>query len=141
MARMKIEVQKLADEGARLEQEINQLETQLAGKRGELAGIKRAVALVTGQEAEVTSAPPPRKERARNVKETVLSALEGAGPTGLTVNQLLERTERDGAHLERGTVSSLLSRFKREGLLMLEDGRYFIAPKTAPVVTGWGQMN
>ena len=125
MARMKAEVQKLEAEKARLKGEIEALERRADRLRGEMIGIERAIALVGGSPSPGAE-DPVKRERARNVKETVLTAVQAAGPQGINVNQLLERTEREGVHLERGTVSSLLSRFKREGILAMTDGRYFV---------------
>lgn len=124
MARMKEEIKKLEEERSRLDARIAELENNLFSLKGERSGLDRALAILAGREtaAETT----PRKERARGVKETVLAAVQNAGKDGITVGQLLDRTQREGIHLERGTVSSLLSRFKREGVLEMEDGRYFI---------------
>jgi cell division septum initiation protein DivIVA len=122
---MRPEIQRLVVEKERLQQAIADLENQLSGLKGELSGIQRAMALVSGTEPEVVTATPKR-ERARNVKETVLGVVQASSPDGINVNQLLERAAREGNHLERGTVSSLLSRFKREGVLDMKDGKYFI---------------
>jgi cell division septum initiation protein DivIVA len=132
---MKVEVSKLLSEKEKLRAEIAALQNQLAGKKGELSGIERAISLVSGDDAESEAIPAPEKrERARNVKETVLNAVEGAGQHGITVNQLLERTQREGKHLDRGTVSSMLSRFKRDGVLSMVDGKYSLAIR--PDMTG-----
>jgi len=124
MARMREEIKRLMEERARLDAQIQDLEHKLHGLKGERAGFDRALKMLGGQESAADQ--PIRKERARGVKETVLAAVQNAGSAGLTVSQLLERTEREGVHLERGTVSSLLSRFKREQILDMEDGKYFV---------------
>jgi predicted nucleic acid-binding Zn-ribbon protein len=118
MRKMKPEIQRLNEERDRLVREIVALQNQLTG-------IERAIALVSG---EIVEPSPVKRERTRGVKEAVLGAVEGAGGMGINVNELMQRTEREGVHLERGTVSSLLSRFKREGVLSMKDGRYYVVP-------------
>jgi hypothetical protein len=109
----------------RLIEERERLAKQIEALQSELRGIDRAISLMKG---EVT--PPQeaadRKPRARNVKETVLALVQKAGHDGLNVNELLTAAQRENIHLERGTVSSLLSRFKRENVLDMKDGRYFL---------------
>jgi len=134
---MKEEIKKLEEERAQIEAQIADLEAKLSGLRGVADGLERAMTIVAGKELLPNRDVPTRRERARGVKEAVLGAVQNAGPKGLTVGQLMDRTQREGIHLERGTVSSLLSRFKREGILDMEDGRYFdraIAAREAQLV-------
>ncbi len=115
-------MQKLRDERDRLLREIEALKNQLIAT-------ERALSIIDGTEYR-PSEPQPR-ERARNVKDTVLGLLAQAGESGLSVNQVLEAARVKGIELDRGSVSSLLSRLKRESTLDMRDGQYFVRPPKA----------
>ena len=65
----------------------------------------------------------PRAPRS-NVKQTVLALLEDAGASGLNATIAVERAAQAGTSLERGTVSSLLSRLKNEGVVKYDGSVY-----------------
>lgn len=69
----------------------------------------------------------PRAPRS-NVKQTILELLERAGDAGLNATSAVETAARDGISLERGTVSSLLSRLKNEGVVVYDGSVYKLAP-------------
>jgi len=105
--------------------ERERLKAQIEALQNQLKGLDTAISLLNGDDkGETTNAPP--RARARNVKDIVLLIVQDAGSKGISVNDLLERAQKNGVHLERGTVSSLLSRMKRESVLDMEDGRYFV---------------
>ena len=107
----------------RLLGERERLRLQIEALQNQLLGIERAIALMDGSAGE-TGVSSNGRERARNVKDTVLGLLAQAGEAGLTVTKCVEMAQKQGSHLERGTVSSLLSRLKREEILDLKDGSY-----------------
>jgi hypothetical protein len=113
----------------RLQDERERLVAQMEALRNQIVGIDRAIALLEGTDYKMQEEARPR-ERARNVKDIVLGLLADAGATGLSVNQVLEKARAKGFELDRGTVSSLLSRLKREYTLNLDTGQYFIRPPT-----------
>jgi hypothetical protein len=112
----------------KLIEERERLVKQIEALHGELRGMDRAIAVMKGEAASPQEAE--RKPRTKNVKDTVLSFVEKAGQEGLNVNELLLAAQRVNIHLERGTVSSLLSRFKRDNILDMRDGRYFLQRPT-----------
>jgi hypothetical protein len=112
----------------RLQEERERLLAQMEALRNQIVGIDRAIAVLEGTEYKTPEARP--RERTRNVKDIVLGLLADAGTGGLSVNQVLEKALAKGSELDRGTVSSLLSRLKREHTLDLETGQYFIRPPT-----------
>jgi hypothetical protein len=67
--------------------------------------------------------PTPRKKRS-GIKDTVLDLLNEAGTTGTNGALAVETAERRGVHLDRQSVSSLLSRLKADGITVYEDQRY-----------------
>jgi hypothetical protein len=109
----------------KLIEERDRLRTQIESLKSELRGIERAIALLSGEDVNGTATPATRG-RAKNVKDTVLGFLAEAGAPGLSVTKVMEMAQRRGFHVERGSVSSLLSRLKREGVLDLKDGAYTI---------------
>jgi hypothetical protein len=115
---------------SKVEEEIDRLQKQISGLQHELAAAQRIKAMLAGESAE--QAQPRIKNR--NVKDTVLGLLANASETGLTVNEVLEHAESQGKHLDRGSVSSLLSRLKREAVLDLVDGSYRVKNPSAAVV-------
>lgn len=112
-------MQKLREERDRLLREIEAL-------RNQLIATERALAIVEGTDFRQPETRP--RERARNVKDTVLGVLAEAGERGLSVNQILDIARSRGVDLDRGSVSSLVSRLKRESTLDMRDGQYFVRP-------------
>jgi hypothetical protein len=112
----------------KLIEERERLVKQIEALHGELRGMDRAISVMKGEAASPQETE--RKPRTRNVKETVLSLVQKAGHEGLNVNELLIAAQRENVHLERGTVSSLLSRFKKESVLDMKDGKYFLSRPT-----------
>ena len=115
----------------KVEAEIERLEKEIDGLQRELSAARRIKSMMLGEAVE--DAPKP-KARNRNVKETVLGLLAEAGENGLTVNQVIDAAILDGKYLDRGSVSSLLSRLKREHVLDLIDGWYRVKNPTSAVV-------
>jgi hypothetical protein len=109
----------------RLIEDRERLMKQIEALQGELRGMDRAIAVMKGEAAAPQEAE--RKPRARNVKETVISLVQKAGHEGLNVNELMIAAQRENIFLERGTVSSLLSRFKKDSILDMKEGRYFLS--------------
>src|SRR5947207_1126415 len=110
----------------KLIEERERLRTQIEALKNELRGIEKAIALVSGAEIGNGAAPPVGRTRAKNVKDTVLGFLAEAGTAGLSVTKVMELAQHKGFHVERGSVSSLLSRLKREGVLDLKEGAYSV---------------
>ena len=115
----------------RLIAERDRLRAQIEALQNQLKGLELAIGLMNGEEAAVAT-PTAVRSRARNVKETVLTLVENAGEEGITVNGVLDAAKNNGIHLERGTVSSLLSRMRRENVLDMSDGKYFVPGPKPP---------
>jgi hypothetical protein len=118
-------MKRLHDERDRLVAQMEALRSQMEALRNQVVGIDRAIAVLDGTEFK---APDRPRDRTRNVKDTVLGLLASAGQPGLSVNQVLDGAQNKGVRLDRGTVSSLLSRLKRENILDMKDGQYFVRP-------------
>lgn len=124
--------ERLEAERNRLKQQIEVLQRQSEALQNQLVGVERSIGLISG---ETTAEIYPARGRTRNVKDTVLGLLAEAAGQGLTVIQLLEIAQNKGKHLDRGSVSSLLSRLKRENILDMVDGVYRIKNASADVVS------
>lgn len=110
----------------RLREERERLLAQIEALKNQVVGLERAISVMEGNEYRPVQDTP--RNRSRNVKDTVLGLLAEAGRNGLSVNQVIDFARAKGVDLDRGTVSSLLSRLKRESTLDMKDGQYFIRP-------------
>lgn len=129
---------------AALEQEHRKVRERLVAKKeevssleGEERGLARAIAQLRG-EPMPTGAPlapgPPNTAAVANpslsrqprgsVKSIVLRLTTQAGDEGLTVNDLLAAALRTGIELNRGSVSSLMSKMVRDKVFILEGDHY-----------------
>src|SRR5258708_23397165 len=86
---------------------------QIEALQNQLVGIERAITLMNGGVDPAQPSSSNGRERARNVKDTVLGLLAEAGEAGLTVTKCVEMAQKRGSHLERGTVSSLPAGLKQ----------------------------
>ena len=93
--------------------------------------IRREIDVLRGQEALLMDlmgrSEPPVKERAprANVKQAVIDLLRDAKANGLNAAMAVATAkERHGIDLDRGSVSSLLSRMKHEGLVTYINNLY-----------------
>jgi CRP-like cAMP-binding protein len=125
------DMQRLLDQRDQLLREIDAL-------RHKVSGIEMAIALLdnTG-DAKGT----PRSTR--SVKTVVLDLLQELGTTGLNATTAVEMANRRGISLNAASVSSTLSRFKRDGIVSLHGDKYrlseFDAPKESTIRPLWGQ--
>ena len=88
---------------------ITRKKDELKKLQVEIAALEEAHQLTLGISDQI-----PRKKRAArsDVKSLVLSLLEEVGSAGLVATSAVDIAEKRGIHLERGTVSSLLSSAK-----------------------------
>jgi len=111
-------------EEARLLREIEALQNQLIG-------VRRSIALLNGDDPERVAATT-RKARSP-IKDAVLGLIGEFKETGLSVNEVIELAQKRGQDLDRGSVSSLLSRLKREKVLDLQGSKYLPTQSEPPI--------
>ena len=105
----------------RLIQHRDQLLVEIEALRNKVSGIEMAIALFDDDHA----APAPSLRRKHTgTKGTLLDLLNEVGTTGLNGAIAIEIAERRGIHLDRQSVSSLLSRLKNDGVVVYENQRY-----------------
>ncbi len=112
----------------KLIQEIAMLNSRLSGTRERLAGLEAAIAVLTGTTAALSSqstvsASADRLPRG-GVKGTVLRIVEENAQSGVSAGELVDLASAQGIALERGSISSLLSKLKAAGTLDLIGNRY-----------------
>lgn len=130
---------RMKEQEAAIRNRIGEINAEIAKLSGQRDGLVEALGLIGADVSAMSVSASPAvsdapRTRTRGVKDAVLGIVTKAGDQGLSVNDVLERAVGDGVHLDRGSVSSLLSRLKREGTLTMVDGRY--SPKKAS--SGWG---
>ncbi|WP_426037502.1 hypothetical protein [Cypionkella sp. TWP1-2-1b2] len=87
--------------------------------------IKAQEALILDMIREARGEPKVTLRAPRsNVKQTILAMLEDAGVVGINATGAVERAAKNGVSLERGTVSSLLSRLKNDGVVTYDGAAY-----------------
>jgi DNA-binding transcriptional ArsR family regulator len=106
----------------RLIEQRDRLMTEIEALRNKVAGLEMAIALLDAD--EVPHGAQEERSGRSSAKSAVLDLLREVGTTGLNAAVACEIAERRGAKLDRGTVSSLLSRLKRDGIVIYEDDRY-----------------
>jgi hypothetical protein len=108
----------------RLWEQRDRLLVEMEALKNKIAGIEMAMALLDngGSVGDATAAPPRRIRL--GVKSFVLDLLSELGTTGLNAATAVEIGERRGVHLDRQSVSSLLSRLKNEGIVVYDNERY-----------------
>lgn len=105
----------------RLIEQRDRLLVEMEALRNRVAGLEMAIALFDGDGE--ASAPSSSKRRS-GMKDTVLDLLNEVGTTGLNGAIAVEIAERRGMHLDRQSVSSLLSRLKADAIVVYEGQRY-----------------
>ncbi len=94
----------------------------------EVEKIKAQEALILDMQREARGEPKLTVRAPRsNVKQTVLDLLEKAGDAGLNGAMAVEMAAKAKVTLERGTVSSILSRLKNDGVLTYDGSVYRLA--------------
>jgi DNA-binding transcriptional regulator LsrR (DeoR family) len=105
----------------RLLEERDRLLRQKEALENQIAGIERAIALVGGGD----DGPQASQARRRSsTKSIVLDLLDDVGTMGLNAATAVEIADRQGTTLDRASVSSLLSRLKRDGVVAYDGDRY-----------------
>jgi hypothetical protein len=108
-----------------LQERLDSILRDLDRATREVEKIKAQESLIRDMIREAKGEPKARLRAPRsNVKQTVLDMLERAGAVGINAAMAVEQAAQQGVSLERGTVSSLLSRLKNEGIVTFEGGVY-----------------
>lgn len=112
----KLQIQKLVETRDALKLELEAI-------RNKIAGVDLALSVMADDDDADPTESRPRARRG-NVKTTLLNLLSEVGRSGLNAHTTVEMATRKGIELDRGTVSSLLSRLKADGVVDYDGERY-----------------
>jgi hypothetical protein len=96
------------------------LQTEIDALRNKVEGLEIAIKLVSDETPQTSFATEGRTR----VSETIIDLLRTAGESGLKPREAIELAERNGKHLNRGSVYSLLNRMERTGVIVHTNARY-----------------
>lgn len=102
---------------------MNDIRTRLDRVRREIEKLKAQESLLLEM---LDESPAPKQTRAAkgSVKTTVLDLLEEVGRSGLNAATAVDLAKTKGVELERGSVSSLLSRLKTDEIVTYDGSAY-----------------
>lgn len=105
--------------------QMRMLDIRLDQVRREIEKLRAQEALLLDMKREASGESKVKSRAPRsNVKQAVLNMLDSVGNTGLNASSAVELAGENGLSLERGTVSSLLSRLKNEGIVTYDGNVY-----------------
>ena len=107
-----------------LESELKAVREKIMVLQGQEAMLER---LLNGNKGETEQRSVRKRAPRSNVKQAVLGLLAQVGADGLNAALAVEMGGEQGQDLDRGSVSSLLSRLKNDGVVTYVDGRYRLA--------------
>lgn len=103
------------------------IDDMLAEKRAQMEKLQIEIETLESAKRRASGEPEIQakaKTRRSNVKGFLIDLLRQANSTGLNAASAVEMAAKLGEHLERGTASSLLSRFKSEGVVTYDGNVY-----------------
>lgn len=109
----------------RLIEQRDKLLAEIDALKNKVAGLEMAMSLLGGDDHQTELVPVSRPRQ--GIKGSILDFLTEAGTSGLNAARAVEIAERRGLHMDRQSVSSLLSRLKRDGVVVYEDEQYKLA--------------
>jgi CRP-like cAMP-binding protein len=125
MTRNREHMHKLTELRDRLMGEIGRHQQAIEALKHQLSGVDQSMKALGGD----AGAGPSRRT---NVKRTVMEVIHDASRVGVTAVEVVDRAAAKGRSLDRASVSSLLSRLKRDGTLTFNGERYFEVPPSTP---------
>ncbi|MBX9596648.1 MAG: hypothetical protein K2X46_19950 [Roseomonas sp.] len=117
-----------------LHERRDQLRAEIEARKARLDEVESLIRMLSGEPPQ--EMPQARKPRRGDLKEAVLALYEQAGEGGLSSAECVTAAKSaHGLDLQTGSVSSLLSRLKADGILMYDGERYrlrrFAGPRSA----------
>ena len=114
----------------------DRLRSEFEGIKARLEEIESLIRQMGGEAVQPFQEPSATKPRRGGLKEIVLSLYEEAGEAGLSTAECITAAqEKRGVTLQPASVSSTLSRFKGDDVLMYDGERYrlkkFAGPRSA----------
>lgn len=110
-----------------IQQSLDAKRAQLNKLQIEIAALEDVLRMASG--TPIAAAAKPRSRRS-NLKGWVIDLLKERGDMGLNANVAVEIAQGRGEEIERGSVSSLLSRLKSEGIVEHDGNNYRLRKST-----------
>lgn len=118
----------------KLRSELQRVQLEIRSLQGQEAALKLAISVVNDdpmpEDPSVTDATAVRRRRSP-LKDIVLRLINDNAERGLVAADLVDLAKAQGFDLDRNSVSSLLSRFKRDGVLDY-DGKVYRPARPFP---------
>ena len=108
----------------RLKDELAQVQAEIRTLQGREAGLRRAIAIVSDEPDVIDARATAQPKRRSPIKDIVLRLLQENAERGLVAADIVGIALGQGVTLDRNSVSSLLSRFKKDGILEY-DGKVY----------------
>jgi transposase len=108
----------------KLVEQRDQLHREMEALKNKISGIDFAIGLIDAELKPEVQPVTFRDSGRVNVKGTILEMLKECGFTGMNAITAVDMAQRRGITLDRASVSSLLSRLKKEGTLVYDGERY-----------------
>ena len=126
-----------------IEEEIARVTQQRDALSNRIDGLKRALSLINGDtavltadlqhnESQLKAEVHKTRQRRGGLKNTVLDIVGDQAEQGLTVNECVAIAAKAGTTLDRASVSSLLSRLKKDDVLFYDGERYRLKQYAGP---------
>jgi len=126
-----------------IEEEIARVTQQRDALSNRIDGLKRALSLINGDtavltadlqhnESQLKAEVHKTRQRRGGLKNTVLDIVGDQAERGLTVNECVVIAAKAGTTLDRASVSSLLSRLKKDDVLFYDGERYRLKQYAGP---------
>ena len=111
----------------------DQLRAEFEAAKARLDEVERLIRMFNGETPSAPSVASAERPRRGTIQNTVLDLITESGAQGLSVVELLGAAgQKRRIALDRGTVSSLLSRFKRDGIMIYDGARYVLKQHAGP---------
>jgi len=126
-------LERLQAERQKLLNEINHHKSRVEAITERLSGLDLAISVLGQQDLVVAGERTIMRRTRGSVKDTVISLIQNHAENGLTATEVVSVAHEQGIELDRGSVSSLLSKLKAANVLQLNGSRYKPA-QSAPIV-------
>ena len=107
----------------KLQEALEALEADQKALKHKMEGVRLAIKILSEEDDDGEAEKNGRAPRG-NVKAALFDLLKEVGSTGINANSAVEMGLKRGIEFDRGTVSSLLSRLKRDGAVEYDGDRY-----------------
>jgi hypothetical protein len=113
----------------------DKLRTDLEAIKARLDEVETMLRLLRGEVAPAAGVdhPPGARQKRGSIKQVVIDVISEAGEAGLSSAECIDAArEKRSMILDRASVASLLSRFKKDDILIFDGTRYRMKQYAGP---------